>query len=917
MPSTPSSIGPYRIERELARGGMGIVYLAHDTRLQRRVAIKALPDSVASDPERMARFEREARVLASLNHPNLAAVYDVPEVEGRRYLAMEYIEGESLAERLRRQGALSLDETIEICHQIAAGMEAAHESGVIHRDLKPDNVMITGAERVKVVDFGLAKGRLDDPEPVRGHAVSPVLASSPTMTSPETMPGVILGTAPYLSPEQARGKIVDRRTDIWSFGCVVYECLTGRKLFAEGTAQDTIAAVLERPMSWDALPGETPPRIRELLARCMERDPRKRLRDIGEAGLMLEGARASTAVVSSPKTPPMWRRLGPALGAIGAIVLGLRLFGPAILERLRGPSDPVRRVSIEIPRTLEAAYATLTPDGSTLVLRARPSSSSGADALNYSLYRRRLDGGDFEPIPGTERVTGFGFSPNGSMIFMLAASASGPRMALKRATIDGSSPTVELTTWNPAWQPGAVLESGRIVVVVHTDHWATLNPDGTTDTPIPFGIPGHKGDTLLWGALPGDRGVLLMLGSAGEWSVGVLDLGSKTSKQVLANASRPIYDPHGRRLLFVRQGTLYAVGFDPQRLEVHGAPVPLMDDLNLALNATTETVLSFTLDGTLAYQAGTSGDEERTFVSVSSGGSVSSWSSVKKPFNEYPALSPDGSRIACGANGPHGARELWVLERGHASADLVSYGDSGGTIGSAWAPDGSRLAFGIYGGSRDGVYIKDVLDDDTPTLLVGSRGKALRLMPSSWSPDGETLYLTTGNPSSVSIEAVSVHPAEGSKPETKPLLSDTWWQALPAVSPDGAWLAYQTTQTGRDEIRIRPLLPGPSLGNGAQISTEGAIRPVWSRRGDAVYFESPDNRVMRVAIRTRPTLSVSPPVPVWDLNAYRLQSGGWDIAPDGSLVATQKGEEEGDLKRVDLVLHFDKEMDAKMRSARK
>ncbi len=344
----PAQVGPYRIERELARGGMGIVYLARDTRLDRAVAIKALPDDVAADPDRLARFEREAKTLASLNHPNIAGIYGVEESGGRRYLVLEHVEGETLAARLVR-GPLPLAETQEICLQIAAGVEAAHENGVIHRDLKPGNVMITPGDHVKVLDFGLAKGKVaaDDRDLLANSPTlteSPVLPQSPTVQSPATLPGVILGTAAYLSPEQARGKAVDRRTDIWSFGCVLYECLTGKRAFEGETVSDTIARILERDVEWARLPKTTPTRIRELLKRCLEKDPRKRLRDIGEARLVLEqragtdaadaGAYAAAEPAAAPKPLSRMQRLfegrGGILFGIGLAVgaaLGIKLWG--------------------------------------------------------------------------------------------------------------------------------------------------------------------------------------------------------------------------------------------------------------------------------------------------------------------------------------------------------------------------------------------------------------------------------------------------------------------------------------------------------------------------------------------------------------------------------------------------------------
>jgi predicted Ser/Thr protein kinase len=391
----PSTIGPYRVEREIARGGMGIVYEARDTRLDRTVAIKAMPEDVASDPERMARFEREARVLASLNHPNIAGIYGLEESEGRRYLALEHVQGETLADRLRR-GPLPIGEAIEVCIQIAAALEAAHEAGVIHRDLKPGNVMITPGDAVKVLDFGLAKGRVaaesgmfDSPAIPSSPglpnsptmAASPTFAQSPTMAhsptfahSPTigaaTMPGVILGTAGYLSPEQARGKPVDRRTDIWSFGCVLYESLTGKLAFDGETVSDTIAKILERDVDWNALPKNTPPRVTELLHRCLEKDARKRLRDIGDARLALEevkaghgAAMAGTAAAGAASQARSRARAGRiATGvALGAFLLGLLLGGALLGRRANGPR-PVTRLAATLAAPVRPLpFRTRTP----------------------------------------------------------------------------------------------------------------------------------------------------------------------------------------------------------------------------------------------------------------------------------------------------------------------------------------------------------------------------------------------------------------------------------------------------------------------------------------------------------------------------------------------------------------------------
>jgi len=381
---------------------------------------------------------------------------------------------------------------------------------------------------------------------------------------------------------------------------------------------------------------------------------------------------------------------------------------------------------------------------------------------------------------------------------------------------------------------------------------------------------------------------------------------------LLASAGDAAYDPAGR-LLFTRQGTLLAVPFDLGRLEVRGEPVALADHI-YALPAI--STIAYVRDGTLAYRPGGAGDQPRRLVSVSRSGSVTSWSPAQKPFDTTPSLSPDGTRIACGVTGSQGNRELWILDRGRPSGDLLTEGSGATVFGPAWAPDGDRIAFGLYGGKEDGVYIKDLGHGSPAAFVGGYPGKAWRIMPTSWSPDGGTLLVVMGN---AAVMDIGTLPARASVAPLKiqPLLSDPWEESMSSFSPDGAWMSYQTTQTGRWEVYLRPFLPGPGVGRPIQVSTEGGSRSAWSRRGDALYYESEDGHVMSVAFRGHPTPTLSPPSPVWDLNALRIESYGWDIAPDGSLVGIQKAEDEDELRRIDLVLHFDKELDSKMKLSRK
>src|SRR5580765_3741549 len=412
MLSQGTRLGPFEVLSPLGKGGMGEVFKARDSRLGRDVAIKSLPESFAHDAERVARFEREARLLASLSHPNIASIHGLEVANGQRYLVLEYVEGPTLAERLSR-GPLPLHDALDVCRQIAAGVEAAHENGVIHRDLKPSNVKLTPGGEAKVLDFGLAKGGASEPQGVSD------LSASPTMTYASTSLGVVLGTAAYMSPEQARGKPVDRRTDIWSFGCVLYECLTGRQLFQGETVSDLIAQILERQPDWTALPASTPPRVRELLARCLDKDPKRRLRDMGDARILLEDELVTSASgkqrVAASRAIASTSRLPWALAAMFALTTAALAIW---MMTHRAAPDRVVRFTVDPPKSsgmvADAGNQALSPDGTRLVFALADSSGQSwlwVRAFD-SFEARRLDGtaGAYQPF----------WSPNGRQIAFFA-----------------------------------------------------------------------------------------------------------------------------------------------------------------------------------------------------------------------------------------------------------------------------------------------------------------------------------------------------------------------------------------------------------------------------------------------------------------------------------------------------------------
>jgi serine/threonine-protein kinase len=957
-------IGPYRIEREIARGGMGIVYLAHDTRLDRTVALKALPADVANDPERLHRFEREAKLLASLNHPNIAAIYDIAEGGGHRYLALEHVEGETLAQRLAG-GALPMSEAIELCLQIASGMEAAHERGVIHRDLKPGNVMIGLGDQVKIVDFGLAKGRVaaegdmgqspawapgsatgGSPQSPTGAPIpnSPTI-SSPTFTSPAlspgTIPGIILGTAPYLSPEQARGKVVDRRTDIWSYGCVLYECLTGKRAFDGETVSDTVARILEREPDWSALPKATPTRVVELLHRSLEKDPRRRLRDMGEARLALEEVRAGTAASSStvipagayPATarPRTWFDRVPsgvmlAIGLLLGGALSLRLAGhPAPWESgaagagsaVRGPVD----LSVWIPSDLRALDADLTPDGKTIVLKAvhRARTEGGAEPRPM-LYTRRLDQRNFEPVRGSEGVLGFQISADGRWIgFGAPISERSTKRRLSVVAMDGSAPPAPLLDADGSYSNGSAwLETGDILFgLAGGQQYVRLDRKTlTVSPPRRFDAPGFTGQFSLEAPLPNDRGALLkgIFYQNGIYheGIGVLDLKSGKSKMVIQDGSSPRYSPTGH-LLFTRGGTLLAAPFDLDHLAVTAEPVAIVGGLRVAGGTLIGASFELSRQGTLLYTLG-SATMHRHVIVVDRNGAVSAWSSESGPFKTDIVSSPDGSRMATVLTNENALDEIWISHRGESSLQKIVAVPGNDCDSPRWSRDQRSLAFSQFSQKReDGVYVVSAAGGSPPRAvsLVESPGDVL--LPNSWLAGDSRILCLRQRSEKRDLVVVDV-PSPGSPPsQPKPLLTGSADYFEGDVSPDGRLLAYVSNESGSREAFVRELQADGSLGSPLQVSLGGAQFVVWDRPGTTLNLFTPDRKVYKVTITTKSGLAATPPSLAWDLEKLGIATYMIDPLPDGRAVAIQKGDDEDELTHFDITLNFFDELKARFK----
>ena len=586
-------IGPYQVIGSLGEGGMGEVYRARDARLNRDTAIKVLPAAFAQDAERVARFRREAQVLAALNHPNIAAIHGLEETDDTVALVLEYVDGEDLAERLRR-GAIPLDEALAIARQIAEGLEAAHDKGIVHRDLKPANIKIGRDGTVKILDFGLAKA-LDT-----NASSSVTLANSPTILSPVglTVQGMILGTAAYMSPEQARGAPVDRRTDVWALGCVTYEMLTGRAAFASASLSDTLAAVLRGEPDWQALPGDTPPRIRLLLGRCLRKDPRQRVHDAADVRIEVSDAAADAEGQAPRPRASTDRRLAPlALALLGGAAIASALWWVRVSTSRETPT-PIHLSLTSVPRTSSSLYlnanhqVSISPDGRHIVFVANPSG-------HRQLFLRSMGEADARAIDGTDDARTAFFSSDGEWI------AFGTARALQKVAVSGGSPITICKLSSTGFYGGDWSADQIIFVPDYNGGLWSVSSNGGTPQPLLKTDPEH--DRVVYAdpeVLPDGRGVLFTLASghavtADDQDVAVLSPGAQEPRILIRGGSNARYLPTGQ-LVYVRAGALLPVDFDVATLTVTGTPVSVIEGLGRTWSGDADYAISD--NGTLVYE---------------------------------------------------------------------------------------------------------------------------------------------------------------------------------------------------------------------------------------------------------------------------------------------------------------------------
>jgi Tol biopolymer transport system component/tRNA A-37 threonylcarbamoyl transferase component Bud32 len=854
-------LGAYEVLSAIGAGGMGEVYKARDTKLHRDVAIKVLPDLVAADSDRLARFEREAQVLAALNHPNIAQVYGLEDSSSVRALVMELVDGQTLSEVLaaERGRGMPLARAWPLAAQIADGLAAAHERGIVHRDLKPANVIVRSDGTVKLLDFGLAK------------AFWP--ASTDAMNSPTvgdaTEAGLVLGTAAYMSPEQARGRPVDRRSDIWAFGAVLYEMLTGQSCFGRETVSDTIAAVLTSDPDLTRVPAPA----RRLLTLCLEKDPKKRLSDIGDARFLVGGSNSEAGSEAASKAWIPWT----IAGVVAAAALGLT----ATLLRPQPADRPLVRFDLdpqgEIPASAFGGLA-FSPDGSRIVVPVK-----GPDGHTV-LAVRQVDQPDTTVLQGTEGADQPFFSPDGERVAFFAAGK------LKSVPIQGGAPAIIADVRSPrgGWwgQDGAI-----IVALINTSGLWRVTQDGGPPQPLTTLQEGEL--THRWPqVLPGNTAVLFTahsgsLNSYEDATIAVQPLPGGTRKTLWRGGYYGRFIPtDGKRghLVFIQRGVLYAARFDANQLVLEGTPVPILQNV-AADSASGAGRFDWAMAGMFAFRHGT-GVEAWSIAWLDSSSKMQPL--LSKPVAYYsPRLSPDGRKLAVGID--NGKRmDLFIHDFERDTTSPLTF--SGETNTDAiWAPDAAHLAFRSRSSGAFALWWIRADGAGSPQPLAS--GQIEDLSANALSPKGDRLIYAQSDPATDSdIWVIPIDVSDPDHPKAgpaEPFLRTPASETRPAFSHDGRWVAYTSNDTGVMEVYVRPfILPASENGSKWRISTTGGFFPIWSRNGRELFYLSPENRIMVSDFVVRNNSFVASKARLW--SSQQLLSVGYtnlDLAPDGKRFA--------------------------------
>jgi serine/threonine-protein kinase len=889
-----TSLGVYEIVAPIGEGGMGQVYRATDTTLGRQVAIKILPDAFAADPERLARFEREAKTLASLNHPHIAAIYGFEKSSGLHALVMELVEGDDLSQRIAR-GPIPFDEALPIAKQIADALEAAHEQGIIHRDLKPANIKVRADGTVKVLDFGLAKAM----EPVAGSSSS--LSMSPTLTTPAMMTGVgmILGTAAYMSPEQAKGRAVDKRSDIWAFGAVLFEMLTGKRAFGGDDVQDTFVAIMRDEPNWARLPVALPFALGTYLKRCLQKDAKQRVQAMGDVRLALEGA--FETAVPQPNAP-VTRPVSAATRALPWAIAGVAVIVAGVLLTLR---SPWRSTLVPTPRKLLAligadaslstvlgASAILSPDGTTLAFVAQQTGQA-------RLFIRKLDQLQAAALAGTEGAESPFFSPDGQWIAFFAGGK------LKKISVTGGA-AVNLCDVSTA-RGGTWADDDTILFTPTSEPNTTLmRVSASGGTPAAFGTLSTGAVTQRWPqTLPGGKGVLYSEHTSQTgWdgaNLVVAPLSGGAPKVVVRGGHYGRYVASGY-LIYLQEGTLFAVRFDRDRLETVGQAVPALE--GVAANLTTGGAqLAVSSEGTLVYVPGTAATRANPMDWMTRDGKTSVLRAAKADWVN-PRFSPDGQKLALDISDGR-QRDIWVYEWARDTLTQLTF-DPGQDVSPVWAPDGRRIAFAsdrakpgvrnLYSVSADGT-------GDVRRLTDSSENQTAV----SWHPNGKFLAFTANR--GVTGPDLMILPMENDaargltpgKPTV--FLGTAANEGYPMFSPDGRWIAYFSNEAGGIfDVYVRPF---PSPGGPWRVSTGGGSNPQWSTTSHELLFLAASRSKVMVAPYAIVGDSFRADKPqIWSPTSIVPLGSNYpyDLHPDGKRLAVAAAQDEGRAAQDKVVL---------------
>jgi serine/threonine-protein kinase len=901
-----TKLGSYEVIALIGAGGMGEVYQAHDTKLGRDVAIKVLPEAFAHDPERLSRFQREAKMLASLNHPNIAAIYGLEQSGSTHYLVMELVPGETLQERVKREGAMPIDEVLAIAKQIAEALEAAHEKGIIHRDLKPANVKVTPEGKVKVLDFGLAKAFAGD--------VEKDLSEATTLMTRPAEDGRILGTPAYMSPEQARGKPVDKRTDIWAFGAVLYELLTGKPAFHGEDVTEILAAVVKSEPDWTALPAKVPSAIRTLLTRCLRKDRRQRISDATDVRIEIEDAIAAPKDSGATQPTPVtrgWRERAAWSAVAGVLALIAIASTIGFVLRAPKPQQPVH-LSAEIgaDASLYTAYGPsviLSPDGARLALVA-----TGSDQKRR-IYIRSLDQLQATALSGTENAGDPFFSPDGQWIGFFADDK------LKKISVQGGA-VVTLCDANGD-RGGSWGEDGTIVFTP-TNQVALSKVSSAGGTPQPLTTldkQAHEATQRWPQVLPGGKDVLFTSNTTAgvgatfeDAEIVVYSMASGRRRTVLSGGFYARYLPSGH-LVYMHEGTLFAVAFDLKRFTVTGQPAPIVEGVVTTPN-TGGAQFSFSDAGNLLYVGGRGGGQNVSIYWMDSEGNFTPLRETPGNYHN-PAFSLDGKRLALQIF--DGRRyDIWVYELERNNLTRLTFNGEANT-NPLWTPDGQRIVYSSQekGGAFNLWWIR-----------ADGAGDAQRLTESkspqyagSWRPDGKVLAIQQINPDTgndIMTLPIEGNEKSGWKPgEPKPFVNSPFEEMNPAFSPDGRWLAYRSNESGNSEVYVRPF-PGP--GGKWQISTGGGGYPKWSRNGKELFYGTPDFKIMVVSYTAFGDSLHTDKPQLWSPGQFINRGLGnytFDLHPDGKRFAVLKtpgAEQTAAVNKVSFIFNFFDELRSKV-----